>query len=86
MVRPFLMSAVFACLVFGAVDVNNASIKELTTLKGIGKQKAEAIVAYRKSHCFKNIDELTKVKGVGKKLIEKNKANIEVGKCKKTKQ
>ena len=66
-----------------SVDINTASVKELTTLKGIGKKKAEAIVTYRKTHCFKNVDELTRVKGIGKKLLEKNKKEITVGKCKK---
>jgi len=70
-------------LMFGAVDINSASVKELTSLKGIGSKKAEAIVAYRKVHCFKKLEELVKVKGIGKKFLQKNKKNLKAGPCKK---
>ena len=70
-----------AVMVFASIDINNASIKELTSLKGIGKKKAEAIISYRNIHCFKSVDELTKVKGIGKKIVKKNRAEIEVGEC-----
>jgi len=69
--------------VFSAVDINSANIKELSSLKGIGAKKAEAIVAYRKVRCFKNVDEIVKVKGIGKKLLEKNRKNLSAGACKK---
>ena len=81
--KKLLTIILLSTLVFASVDINTASVKELTTLKGIGKKKAEAIVAYRKTHCFKSADELTKVKGIGKKLLEKNKKEITIGKCKK---
>ena len=81
MAKLFLLF-VIPIFVFASVDINNASVKELTTLKGIGKKKAEAIIEYRKTHCFKNIEELTKVKGIGKKTVKKNKPNIIVGECK----
>ena len=70
-------------LMFGAVDINSASVKELPSFKGIGSKKAEAIVAYRKAHCFKKLEELVKVKGIGKKFLQKNKKNLKVGPCKK---
>jgi len=66
-----------------AVDLNNASKTELMTLTGIGKKKAIAIIDYRKSHCFKSVAAITDVKGIGKKTLEKNRANLEVGKCPK---
>ena len=68
---------------FGSVDINNASAKELISLHGIGKSKAEAIVTYRKENCFKNVNGLIQVKGIGKKTVEKNRANISVGACRK---
>jgi len=70
-------------LAFSAVDINIASVKEHSSLKGIGAKKAEAIVAYRKAHCFKSIDEIVKVKGIGKKFLEKNRKNLRAGACKK---
>lgn len=81
--KKLLSIILLSTLAFASVNINNASVKELTTLKGIGKKKAEAIIAYRKIYCFKSADELTKVKGIGKKLLQKNKNKIKVGKCKK---
>ena len=70
-------------LLLSAVDINSASKSELITLKGIGPKKAEALMNYRKSHCFKTIEALTNVKGIGTKTLEKNRVNLKVGKCKK---
>ncbi|QOP46071.1 ComEA family DNA-binding protein [Sulfurimonas paralvinellae] len=79
-----LAIVVLVCsFVFGAVDINSANQSELMSLKGIGAKKAEAIVSYRKGHCFKKAEDLTAVKGIGSKFIAKNKANIKVGSCKK---
>jgi len=65
------------------VDMNNASKSELMSFKGIGSKKADAILKYRKSHCFKSVNELQNVKGIGPKFIEKNKSELVVGTCKK---
>lgn len=70
-------------VLFGAVDINTASKKELTGLNGIGVTKAEAIISYRKANCFKNIKELVNVKGIGSKTVEKNMSNLLVSPCKK---
>ncbi len=67
---------------FGSIDLNSAGVKELTVLKGVGVKKAEAIVAYRKTDCFKSIDEIVKVKGIAQKTLEKNRANLTASKCK----
>ncbi|MBU4023585.1 helix-hairpin-helix domain-containing protein, partial [bacterium] len=40
-------------LLFGAVDINNATKDELMSLKGLGAKKAEAVLEYRKENCFK---------------------------------
>ena len=81
--KQLLLILLLSVLAFASVDINNASLKQLTTLKGIGKKKAEAIVSYRNKYCFKSIDELTKVKGIGRKILEKNRSTIEVGKCRR---
>jgi len=76
-----LLSSTF---VFASVNINNATAKEFTTLKGIGAKKAQTIINHRKKvKCFKSIDELSNVKGIGKKTISKNKKNLTLGKCKK---
>ena len=72
-----------ASLLFGVVDINNASKKELATLKGIGVKKADAIIKYRGLSCFKSIADFTAVKGIGKKTLEKNIDNLTLGKCNK---
>lgn len=59
------------------VNINTASEAELMMLKGIGKNKAKAIVNYRqKNGQFKTADDLLNVKGIGKKLVSKNSARI----------
>ena len=51
----------------------------MTTLKGIGKDRAVKIVEYReKNGPFKKIEDLMKVKGIGKKIFEKNKNLLSV--------
>ncbi len=75
--------AMMASFLFGAIDINTASAKELSTLKGVGMKKAEVIVAFRDGHCFKSVDELSMVKGIGVKTVEKNKANLKVSACKR---
>ena len=82
-------------ILFGAVDINTADIKELSSLKGIGAKKAGAVIEYRSANCFKSIDELAKVKalkkelskkshvkGIGNKTVEKNRENLTASKCK----
>ncbi len=59
------------------VNINRASIPELTALKGVGERKAVAIVQYRNANGkFKSVDELTEVKGIGEKLVDANRKRI----------
>ncbi len=63
----------------GTVNLNTASVEQLIQLPGIGQKKAEAIVAYRQAHPFKDVSELLEVKGIGPKLLEKLQPSITVG-------
>lgn len=63
---------------FAAVNINTATVEELQSLKGIGKSKAQAIVAYRNEQNFTSIDDIKKVKGIGPKLFESIKQDITV--------
>ncbi|UPF05446.1 ComEA family DNA-binding protein [Pseudomonas mosselii] len=48
-------------------------------LKGIGKAKADAIVAYRDTQGgFQSIDELLEIKGIGSALLERNRERLTV--------
>ncbi|MFT5082001.1 MAG: competence protein ComEA [Lentisphaeria bacterium] len=59
------------------VNINKASIKELTLLKGVGEKKAIAIVQWRTANGkFKTFDQLAKVKGIGKAIVEQNKGKM----------
>ena len=59
------------------VNLNTASVDELTKLKGIGPSLAERIVAYRTEHGpFTSIDELAKVKGIGQKKLLRIKNSL----------
>jgi len=83
--KILLIIGLLTTLLFSAVDINNATAKELMSLKGVGAKKAKKILKYRKKHCFKNVKELKKVKGINKKkakkIIKKNKGKISVGSC-----
>ncbi|MGE8439403.1 MAG: ComEA family DNA-binding protein [Pseudomonas palmensis] len=62
------------------VNLNSADVQTLQeSLAGIGKAKAEAIVAYREAHgAFTSVDELLEVKGIGQALIERNREKLTV--------
>jgi len=81
MKKVLLLGLLALGALYAKVDINNAKVEELTTLKGIGEAKAKAIVEYRKKHCFTKAMDLTQVKGIGEKTVEKNKKEIVVGKC-----
>ncbi|QBR84442.1 helix-hairpin-helix domain-containing protein [Legionella israelensis] len=54
------------------INLNKADLQSLIhSYKGIGKKRAEAILAYREKHDgFKSIEELAKVKGFSKKFVQ----------------
>lgn len=63
----------------GAVNINTASLQELTKLKGVGEKKAEAIVAWRKENGnFKTVDQLLEVKGIGAATLAANREIIRI--------
>ncbi|MGA9333936.1 MAG: helix-hairpin-helix domain-containing protein [Rudaea sp.] len=59
----------------GPVNINSADALTLSkNLKGVGANKAQAIVAYRKEHGhFAKAADLAKVKGIGLKTVERNR-------------
>ena len=61
------------------VDLNTATLEQLTSLKGIGQSKALAILEYRKTMGkFHHIEQLAEVKGIGMKMVERLEAQIKV--------
>lgn len=61
------------------ININTASKTELTTIKGIGESKAEAIISYReKNGNFTKLEDLKNVSGIGEAVFEKIKDYITV--------
>lgn len=73
-----ILSLATSMAIAGPVDINTASAESLAVnIKGVGKKKAEAIIAYREAFGpFKAVDEIVKVKGIGQRLLEKNRKNM----------
>ena len=66
------------------VNINTASVEQLTTLPGVGPKLAARIVEYRqKSGTFRSPQELMNVRGVGEKNFAKLEAWLSVGEAQK---
>jgi competence protein ComEA len=63
-----------------AVNINTADKETLmTSIKGVGETRADAIIAYREQNGdFKSVEDLTEVRGVGPSIVEKNMDNLSV--------
>ncbi len=85
--KKSLITLFTACALFFSVtlfatpvDINNADATMLAqVMKGVGKKKANAIIAYREQHGgFISIEELTNVKGIGAKTLQRNIDNLTI--------
>jgi len=66
------------------VNLNTASVEQLTTLPGVGPKLAARIVEYRqKSGAFRSTQELINVQGIGEKSYAKIAAWLSVGEAPK---
>lgn len=63
----------------GLVNINTASLAELTAISGIGESRAQAIIAYRERNgSFRTIEDIKKVDGIKDGLFSKIKDKITV--------
>lgn len=61
----------------GRVNINTATLEELTTLPGIGDTRARAIIDYREQNgAFRNIEDIMQVTGIKEKSFSKIKDSI----------
>jgi competence protein ComEA len=62
------------------VNLNTATVAQLTALPGVGEKLAARIVEYRqKSGAFKSVQEVMNVQGIGEKNFEKLQPLLSVG-------
>lgn len=63
----------------GRLDLNRASARSLSRIKGIGDGTARAIVEHRERvGPFKSVDDLDAVPGIGTKTLERLRVVVEV--------
>lgn len=61
------------------VDLNAATLDDLTGLPGIGAAKAQAILDYRQAHGpFSRIEDIMKVKGIGEGIFQQLESYVTV--------
>jgi len=51
----------------------------MTSIKGVGEKRADAIITYRKHHGpFKSVDELAEVDGISISIVDANRDDLTV--------
>jgi len=54
-----------------SVNLNTAGLEELMTLPGVGRKRAQQIVAFRTKRVFRRTSELLRIRGIGRKLYRR---------------
>ena len=63
----------------GRININTAGVEELTTLKGVGESRANAIIAFREEHgAFENPEDIMQITGIKEGIYAKIKDQIKV--------
>ena len=64
-------SRVVAVNTGNCIDINTADVTQLTSLPGVGKGRAEAIIQSRSRKPFKRKKDITRIKGIGAQSFRK---------------
>lgn len=62
----------------GVVNIQTATLDELTRLPGIGPSKAEAIVAQRDRRAFQRVEDVMRVRGIGRATFRRLRPYLSV--------
>ncbi len=58
------------------IDLNTATVADLMRLPGVGKKRAQAIVAWREKRRFRRPEEVTQVKGMSEAWFARAKPHL----------
>jgi competence protein ComEA len=59
------------------LNINTATAEQFMALKGIGKKKAEAIIAWRTEHGgFKSVEQLAEVNGISERFVTEHQTEL----------
>ncbi len=58
------------------MDLNRATVAELMRLPGVGRKKAEAMVALRRQRPFRRVEDVTAVKGVSARWLARVRPHL----------
>ncbi|MGG1658791.1 helix-hairpin-helix domain-containing protein [Brevibacillus sp. NRS-1366] len=62
-----------------SINLNTATVEELTTLPGIGAARANSILSYRSEKGgFRSVEEIKEIEGIGDKMFERIKDRIRI--------
>ena len=81
-IKTMMVMAIFCFASFAnaEININTATVQQLTEMDNIGAVKAEAIVEYRDKHgLFQSVDDLLKVDGIGMATLEANRNMLTIG-------
>lgn len=74
-----LLASPAALLAADTININTADKATLTSIKGVGEKRAEAIIEYRNEYGpFESVDELASVRGVGQSTVDTNRDILSV--------
>jgi len=74
-----LLASPAALLAADTININTADKATLSSIKGVGEKRAEAIIEYRNENGpFESVDELASVSGIGQGTVDSNRDILSV--------